>query len=360
MSAFITSERLLSSVLEGLTDPAILVEPDRRILASNRAFRTRFNAGADPRGSFCFEMTHGRCTRCTDDEVTRCPLDSRGVENPLHQHVHCMGEAYEEVFAHPVEGRLGSISAYLLVTHPLTCSVQLVGRSRRFVRMMAMVDHASTEDSPVLLRGETGSGKTCVARTLHGLSSRASGPFVVASCSGTSERVLAEELFGKEPRAARGQRRSLIASASGGTLMLQGVEDLPVALVPEILDVIDRGIFRRVGSKEEQTADVRWVLSCSGPEEFKAARTLPNLMRIAVPALRSRLGDVRILAERMIEKYGEGSVRQISEEAITLLRRHPFPGNVRELEGLIERACLLADGDVLRPEHFPDLDSLPH
>jgi DNA-binding NtrC family response regulator len=224
--------------------------------------------------------------------------------------------------------------------------------------MMALVDHASTESSPVLLRGETGSGKTCVARTLHKLSSRASGPFVVASCSSASERVLAEEFFGKERRALNGEggRRSLIESAAGGTLLLQGVGDLPVGLTPEILEVIVKGEYRRVGSATARRADVRWVLACRGKDEFKAARALPDLIRVAVPALRSRLEDIPILVERMIEKFGEGSVWKISGEAIRQLKRHSFPGNVRELEGLVERACLLAAGDELRPEHFPDLE----
>jgi hypothetical protein len=92
----------------------------------------------------------------------------------------------------------------------------------------------------------------------------------------------------------------------------------------------------------------------------KAARVLPDLLRISIPALRSRRQDIPILAERMILKYGGDAVRRISEEALQLLRRHPFPGNLRELEGLVERACLLADGEELRPEHFPDLGRQTH
>jgi DNA-binding NtrC family response regulator len=273
-----------------------------------------------------------------------------------------MGEVYEEVFAHPVEGRSGDVTAYLLVTHPLTCSIQLVGRSQPFVRMMALVDHASSGSLPVMLRGETGSGRTCVARALHVLSPRTQGPFVVASCSGMNETAWAEEVFGKESgaRGSEADRRGLIESAAGGTVLLQGVGGLPVAVVPKLLEVISLSTFSRVGGRRELTADVRWILSCRGPGEFKAARALPHLLRIAVPTLRSRLEDFPILIERMISKYGDGRVRSISEEALAFLKTHPFPGNVRELEGLVERACLIADGEELRPEHFPDLQSRIH
>ena len=142
--------------------------------------------------------------------------------------------------------------------------------------------------------------------------------------------------------------------------MLQGIDDLQVGLVPRLVELMTTGTYERVGGKERVAADVRWVLSGRGPEEFKAARALPGLRRISVPALRSRPEDIPILVDRMIERYGDGSVREIAADAMALLRRHPFPGNVRELEGLIERACLLADRKILLPEHFPDLSRQVH
>ena len=362
MSTLIANDHLLSSVLEGLSDPAVLVDPGRRILASNRAFRARFSAGEDPRGCFCYEMTHGRCRRCTEDEVGRCPLDSRGVERTLHVHSHCMGESYEEVFAHPVEDGRGQLSAFLLVTHPLSCSLQLVGHSRAFVRMMALVDHAASIDAPVLLRGEAGSGRLCVARVMHALSSRSRGPFVVAECAVTSERTLAEEILGTESRPQNGTngRPCLVESAQGGTLLLHGIDEMPTALMPRIFDLVGKGVYERVGSDRPRRADVRWLMICRRERELKAARALPDLLRISIPALRSRRQDIPILAERMIQKYGDGCVSRISKDALLLLRRHPFPGNLRELETLIERACLLADGEELRTEHFPSLDQQLH
>jgi len=359
MSAYIASEQMLSSVLEGLSDPAILVEPSRRILASNRAFRYRFNAGADPRGSFCFEMTHGRCQLCDPDGVGTCPLEGAGIESVVHQHSHCMGEAYEEVFAHPVEGEIGTVSAYLLVTHPLHCSIQLVGRSQAFTRMMALVQHAAAGSSPILLWGEAGSGKTCVARALHGSSFRSQAPFIVANCAGSSDQFVSDELFGSL-RSPGKRRRGLIEAARGGTLMLRGVGDLPVSLVPRIVETIGTGLFVPAGTSQPVEADVRWILSVRSASDFSAAAALPGLLRVAVPPLRARREDIRLLTERMLDRFGEGRVRRISGEALALLKQHSFPGNVRELEGLVERACIMADGLVLEPEHFPDIQRPLH
>ena len=362
MSAYISSERLLSSVLEGLSDPAILVEPGRRILASNRAFRSRFSGGADPRGCFCYELTHGRCAPCNEQNGSHCPLDSRGAESVLHHHAHCMGATYEEVFAHPVENAAGNISAHLLITHPLSCSIQLLGRSRAFQRMMEAVHRAASKNSPVLLWGESGSGKMCVARAVHDLSRRSPKSFVVADCAAVSERVLAEELFGSEARApgSEARRKGLIESANGGTLMLRGVGELSADLARQVIEAIETGTFRHVAGKADLRADVRWVLSADRLGAFTRVRTLAGTKRIGVPPLRRRLEDLEPLIERMIERFGEGHVRTLSPAALRLLKRHSFPGNTRELEGMIERACMLADGTALLPEHFPELNSTIH
>jgi DNA-binding NtrC family response regulator len=185
---------------------------------------------------------------------------------------------------------------------------------------------------------------------------------VVAYCAAASDKILAQELFGSEGVGSRfeGRRRGLIESANGGTLMLRGASDLPVSLVPKIVEVIANGAFERIGGRTKLRADVRWVLSAERSGESRVGWALPDLLRIAVPTLRQRREDIQILVDRMIERFGEDHVRRISDDAMKLLRRHSFPGNVRELEGLIERACMLGDGEELLPEHFPDLEHTVH
>lgn len=362
MSAYIASKRLLSSVLEGLSDPAILVEPSRRILASNHAFRDRFNAGDDPRGAFCFEMTHDRCSPCEAEGRVRCPLQSRGVERFFHQHAPCLGDCYEEVFVHPVEGSPGKVAAYLLVAHPQMWSGQLVGQSRAFNRMMSSVHRAAADTSPVLLWGETGSGKTCIARALHDLGERSRRPFIVASCGASDERVLAAELFGTESSEQEVEHRplGLLDAAKAGTMMLQGVGDVPRSLVPKIAKVIREGTFTRVGGEEEIATKVRWIFSAQRATGLEVVKGLPDLVRIGVPPLRRRIEDLEPLVMRLIERFGEGKIRSVSPQVLKLLRQHPFPGNVRELEGMVERACMLADGGSLLPEHFPEVNGTIH
>jgi transcriptional regulator with PAS, ATPase and Fis domain len=361
MSSQFTIDRMLSSILEGLSDPAILVEPDRHIVASNRAFRSRFNGGNDPRGLSCFEITHGRESPCPYEEVGRCPLESRENERVLHKHVRCLGEAYEEVFVHPVENPSGEIAAHLIVSHPLNCTVQLVGRSRVFGRMVNAIRDAATGDAPVLLWGETGAGKMCVARTLHEMSARAGKPFAALSCAATSEPALAERLFGCEARAASSARRQgMIESAAGGTLLLRDAGELPTRLARRVLAAVRRRTFRPEGGAVEMRADVRWVLSGERRGDFGWVSALMDVRWIEVPALRHRRGDLEDLVQHMISRFGEGRIREISREALQLLADYPFPGNIRQLEGMIERACMLADGRILLPVHFPDLLGTAH
>jgi two-component system response regulator HydG len=361
MSTQITVDRMLSSILEGLCDPAILVEPNRRIVASNRAFRLRFNGGNDPRGLSCFEITHGRESPCPCEEVGRCPLESRENERVLHKHVRCLGEAYEEVFVHPVESPTGEIAAHLIVSHPLNGTVQLVGRSRVFERMIDAVRDAAASEAPVLLWGETGSGKMCVARTLHEMSVRAGKPFGAVSCAVTSEPALAERLFGSEATVrSSARRRGMIESTAGGTLMLRDAGELPIRLARRISATMRGGSFRPEGGTVDLRADVRWVLSGEKRGDFGRLSVRTEVRWIEVPALRRRRGDIETLVQQMIPRFGEGRVREISPEALWLLTDYPFPGNIRQLEGMIERACMLADGYTLRPDHFPDLLGTEH
>jgi DNA-binding NtrC family response regulator len=183
---------------------------------------------------------------------------------------------------------------------------------------------------------------------------------VVAYCAAANEETLAKELFGWEGSTSGDWHRGLIDSAQGGTLLLRGASELPVGLVPRIADVITSGEFVRTGGAGKIKANVRWIVSTEESDESSVSWVAPDLLRIAVPALRQRREDIQILVERMIERFGENRVRRVSDEALRLLKRYAFPGNVRELEGLIERACMLADGETLLPGHFQDLEHSVH
>ena len=180
----------------------------------------------------------------------------------------------------------------------------------------------------------------------------------MANCAATQERTLAEELFGVESR--RGGRKGLIEIAAGGTLVLRGAGEIRTGVRSKIREVIEGGIFRRVGGRTEMRADARWILAAERPRDFGWLASTGECARISVPTLRSRPEDLELLVDSMILKFGEGRVTAIRPDALRLLEAHAFPGNVRELEGVMERACMLADGETLSPEHFQGLNGSLH
>jgi DNA-binding NtrC family response regulator len=240
----------------------------------------------------------------------------------------------------------------------------LVGHSPAFNRMIEMIRRVAPTETTTLLLGETGTGKELVARAIHKFSSRSERAFVPVECSGLSESLFESELFGHEKGAFTGAsqlKRGLVDAADGGTLFLDEVGDIPLAQQVKLLRLIETGVYRRVGSVVERKA--RFRLICA------THRDLPDLVRggrfradlyyrigafpIELPPLRERLEDVPILIEHLKRRIGCDDRCGIQPETLEILRSYRYPGNVRELLNILERACLLADGDTIQPRHLP-------
>ncbi|HSN90294.1 MAG TPA: sigma-54 dependent transcriptional regulator [Anaeromyxobacteraceae bacterium] len=219
--------------------------------------------------------------------------------------------------------------------------------------------------SPVLIQGETGTGKGLVARWIHDRSPRAGGPFVDVNCAGLSGELLDSELFGHERGAFTGAvaaKAGLFEVANGGTLFLDEIGDVSLAVQAKILKVVEERRFRRVGGVEDRSVDIR-LLAATNQDlaGLAAAGTFRadlyyriSALPLAVPPLRDRADDVLLLARRILADFGPARAGGVSlaPDAVEALRAYRWPGNVRELRNVLERAVLLTDRAELRAEHL--------
>jgi DNA-binding NtrC family response regulator len=243
----------------------------------------------------------------------------------------------------------------------------LVGQSQPMQQVFKMVGRVSHSDAPVMITGESGSGKELVARAIHHYSSRSTQPFIAINCAAIPENLLESELFGHEKGAFTGaasQRIGRFEQSNGGTLFLDEIGDMPLGVQSKILRVLQEGEFSRVGGNATVKTDVRIIAATNKTLEQEVARKhfredlfyRLNVVRIHLPPLRQRKEDVNLLAEYFLKKIATQKhlpQLKLSEEAVKLMEEYPWPGNVRELENTIQRACVLATSDVLLPKDIP-------
>ena len=369
----------LISFLENLPDPHILCDREYRIVAANDAYRANWVDQQEVIGRKCFEVSHRYTVPC-DQAGESCPLQrslkSGQRERVLHLHHTPNGESFENIELSPIRDATGEITHYIEKLEPLPGARSLahaqglIGRSPAFLRMMEMVARVAPSEASVLLQGESGTGKELVANAIHQISRRSARPFVAVDCSGLAETLFESELFGHERGAFTGavaRKIGLIEAASGGTLFLDEVGDIPLSIQVKLLRLLETGTFRRVGSPELRQAEVRIISATHRPltEMIADGRFRQdlfyrlNIFPIDLPALRERGEDVVLLAEALLERVAGGRLLSLAEEVRDWLRWYSFPGNVRELRNLLERAFLLCDGDEIRLQHLPVALCLP-
>ena len=239
---------------------------------------------------------------------------------------------------------------------------EIVGDGPSLRAVLKQAETVAPTDSTVLITGETGTGKELIARAIHQLSPRRERTFVKVNCAAIPTGLLESELFGHERGAFTGaisQRIGRFELANGGTIFLDEVGDIPLELQPKLLRVLQEQEFERLGSTQTQRVDIRLVAATNrdlaamvAAREFRSdlyyrLRVFPLL----VPPLRERAGDIPALVRYFVEKYARRmnrKVETIPAETLELLVRYPWPGNIRELENLIERAVIVSPGPVLR------------
>jgi DNA-binding NtrC family response regulator len=244
---------------------------------------------------------------------------------------------------------------------------RMIGRSDRMQEVFRTVERAAQSRASVLITGESGTGKELVARALHDLGPRRGGPFVAINCAAIPEGLIEAELFGHERGAftdARERRLGRFENASGGTLFLDEIGELSPSVQAKLLRALQERTVERLGGTAPIVVDVRVVAATHRDieQEVAAGRFRSDLyfrihvVPIALPPLRERREDVRLLVEDFLARASHEAGRapmRVDPAALAVLERYPWPGNVRQLENAIERAVALADGDVLLPEGLP-------
>ena len=366
----------LISFLEHEAQPMIVLDPDYNILAANTAYQRQFGTVGKPYiGHKCYQISHHYDVPC-DQAGEHCPMkkafELKGPDRVLHIHHTPRGPEHVDVELRPILDSDRKVVAYVerlsTVRHASArpSAAGLVGRSPAFNTALAAVQRVGPSMLPVLLLGESGTGKELFAQAVHEASERASGPFVVVDCSGLTETLFESELFGFEKGAftgANARKKGLVETAEGGTLFLDEMGDVPLTMQVKLLRLIESGVFRRVGSVETQQANFRLVAATHKPLQQMVAdgRFRQDLyyrisaFPIHLPPLRERAADIPLLVESFLQR-GTNAKHRVSVEpqAMARLQAHDWPGNIRELRNVLDRARLFADDGIIRAEHMPD------
>ena len=362
----------LASLLEASPEAGAILDTQYRILATNSAYREQFKGQGSVLGRRCFEISHHFSAPC-DEAGESCPLaqcrQSGKRERVLHLHHTPRGEEYVRIELTPIRDASGEIAYFLErqevlpAARGLAGSSGLIGHSPAFRAMLELLARVAKSGASVLLEGESGTGKELLAQALHQASERAGAPFIAVDCSGIPETLFESEHSGHERGAFTGavsRRTGLVAAASGGTLFLDEVGDIPLGMQVKLLRLLETGSYRSVGSSELRQADLRVVSATHrnlqqmvADGRFRADLFYRlNTFPISVPALRQRREDIPLLVESLLARVAPQRTLSLHPEAMAALCAYDFPGNVRELRNLLERASLMCDHQQIQVDHL--------
>ena len=245
----------------------------------------------------------------------------------------------------------------------------LIGNSPEMRKIYSIVEQAAPTGASVLITGESGTGKELVAQMIHQLSPRATFPFVAINCAAIPETLLESEIFGHEKGAftgAQDRRLGCFELSHRGTLFLDEIAEMQPATQVKLLRVLQERTFRRLGGRQEQQVDVR-VLAATNHNPGEAVRNGKlredlyyrlNVFAMELPPLRDRREDVPLLVQSFLNEFNTRNakaVRAVDQDAMHILENYPWPGNIRELRNVIERATILAEGEFIETRHLPPL-----
>ncbi len=234
-------------------------------------------------------------------------------------------------------------------------------------RLFGTLPTIARADSSVLVLGETGTGKSLLVRTIHNLSPRRRGPLITVNCAALPESLLEAELFGAAAGAYTGATRDRVGrlgAAEGGTLFLDEIGDVPVSVQIKLLRVLQERVYERLGDVRPRSSNVRFITATHRDlptmvEEGSFRRDFfyrVNVLTVEIPPLRERKGDIPLLTQRFLDRLSDRrgkAVTGVSSRVLEILTAHDYPGNIRELENIIEHAWVMCDGGVIEPGHLP-------
>jgi two-component system, NtrC family, response regulator HydG len=362
----------LLSYLDSQPQPRILMDKHYNIVEANAAYRALYGDAKPLAGRHCYEVSHHFDRPCNEAGES-CPLklsNKTGLpQRVLHLHQTPRGEEHVDVELTPIHNSSGELVYFVEMMQTVrnastnASSGGLVGRSAVFNSMLGLIERAAPSEASVLLLGESGTGKELVAQALHNASQRADKPYVVVDCSGLTESLFESELFGYEKGAFTGatqRKNGLIESASGGTLFLDEVGDIPLNLQVKLLRLLETGTYRRVGGVEPLRADFRLISATHRDlktmveqESFRKdlyyrISTFP----IHLPSLSERREDIPLLSATLLARINPTKKLKLHPNTLIKLQSRNYPGNIRELRNILERASLMTDSNTIMPEHL--------
>ncbi|MEJ5365297.1 MAG: sigma 54-interacting transcriptional regulator [Desulfosoma sp.] len=369
-------------IMNSIGDGVFVVGRDRRIegFFNHAAERLTGFRVDEALGRTCYDIL--RSNLCQ----TQCPLDvvfqsGEGVrDRPARIVTRDHREVPVCVSVSPIKDAQGRVVAAVEVVRD--CSVEedlrkvlhdsyhfgeVVSKNPLMQEILELLPVVAESPSTVLIQGESGTGKSMLARIIHQLSPRRDGPFVKLNCGAIPDPLLESELFGYRKGAftdAKKDKPGRLQTAAGGTLFLDEVGCMSGALQVKLLRFLEERVFVPLGATEPVSADVRIVAASNVDLERKVEEGAfrgdlfyrLNVIGIRLPTLAERREDIPLLARHMLKKYNAvcgKNIREISEPALSLLMNYDFPGNVRELENIIEHACVLCSGPVIEVKHLP-------
>lgn len=368
-------------ILDSITEGVFTVDRDWRVTSFNRAARQITGiAREDALGRYCWEVL--KASVCESD----CPLrqareTGRPVTNKAIYIVNSSGErvpvSISAALLRDPDGQVvGGVETFRDLSAIETLRNELRGRysfcdmiskNPSMQQVFEVLPQIAASDSTVLIQGESGTGKEMIAQALHGLSKRKDGPMVCVNCGALPDTLLQSELFGHKAGAftdARRDRPGRFAQAEGGTILLDEVGGMSPALQVALLRVLEEGTYQPLGGTETLKADVR-VLAATHQDlrqmvsEGRFRQDLYyriNVVQVSLPPLRERREDIPLLVDHFVGRFRSLKGKDISggsPQALALLMSHDYPGNVRELENIIEHAFVLCPGGMIEPGHLP-------
>jgi PAS domain S-box-containing protein len=364
----------LQSVIDTSENGFVVIDKDYRIIAANNAYCHAYGISSkNIIGRKCHQVSHHSEIPCHLNGED-CPHKKVFETKQPHQvlHIHYDANKEEEhvrIKGSPIYGTdgelfLGEAVFPIAKSDDLGCDKQrMLGKSPSFLACVEEMSGAASSDVPILLNGESGVGKELAAKFIHNKSSRCAQPYISIDCASISEGIFESELFGHERGAFTGcigRRQGLIETAEGGTLFLDEIGEIPLALQGRLLRALDTGNYRRLGGREDLHADVRII--CATHKNLRkmvehGAFRADLYYRIAgisitIPPLRERRSDIEPLVKAMLKKIKvhNGSAGRITKEAMIVLQDYDYPGNIRELHNILQKATTVSTGGLITPD----------
>ncbi len=360
-------------IINILPDPFVVIDRHYRIIAANGNYLKHYGYRSVDQvvGRYCYEVSHHVDSPCSQ-HGEHCPLEmvfeSGQPTQVMHVHYHGGEEEHVQLHANPLfdgDGNVMYVGEYVFPVHkPGQGNNLLIGRSHPMLRLSSLLQRVAPTQTGVLLLGESGVGKERAAEYIHHYSPRSGMPFVIVDCGTLGENLIESELFGHEKGAFTGAnslKKGLFETADGGTLFIDEIGELPLSLQTKLLRVLESGTIRRLGGTDYIRVNVRVIAATNKNLKVMADRGefrqdlyyRLSAFPVNIPALRERPDDIAALAEHFLSNIEEGDrYVPLSPELIETLMSYDYPGNVRELRNIVERAAILAFGEeMLRPEH---------